>query len=140
MPENPKALIVAIHGLRGDNFESWTHRSKKQEMLWLRDLLPKESSTKDCAIYTFGWDADIQTQSVGTLHDVADRFLEALLNLNQVRNLDVAPERGVLVGHLSADFGRRRRNSRLQSYLFATVSGVSWPKWCEFLIIARFVR
>lgn len=47
--------MVAVHGLGGDSFSTWTDGSSN--ILWLRDLLPKSSYFANCRIFTFGYDA-----------------------------------------------------------------------------------
>ncbi|KAF4627331.1 hypothetical protein G7Y89_g10820 [Cudoniella acicularis] len=50
-----KSPIVAVHGLGGDSFSTWTDTSSG--CLWLRDLLPQVQSLKTARIMTFGYDA-----------------------------------------------------------------------------------
>ncbi|PVH84639.1 hypothetical protein DL98DRAFT_512067 [Cadophora sp. DSE1049] len=47
--------IVAVHGLGGDSFSTWT--DKASGCLWLRDLLPQQEALKGARIMTFGYDA-----------------------------------------------------------------------------------
>lgn len=43
--------IIAVHGLGGDSYKTWTHRSTGK--LWLRDFLP--GFLPGCRVYTFGY-------------------------------------------------------------------------------------
>ncbi|KAG0645259.1 hypothetical protein D0Z07_8821 [Hyphodiscus hymeniophilus] len=47
--------IIAIHGLSGDSFTTWTHKNK---ILWLRDLLPYDLKdvSSSARIMTYGYD------------------------------------------------------------------------------------
>lgn len=47
--------IVAVHGLGGDAFDTWTASSTKK--LWLYDFLPDSIYGKNARISTFGYDA-----------------------------------------------------------------------------------
>ncbi|KAI1660852.1 hypothetical protein F4813DRAFT_386262 [Daldinia decipiens] len=46
--------IIAVHGLHGDAFTTWTHPNGK---MWLRDFLP--SFLPGCRIYTYGYPSQI---------------------------------------------------------------------------------
>ncbi|KAF4986754.1 hypothetical protein FDECE_15788 [Fusarium decemcellulare] len=64
--------IVAVHGLGGDSFKTWTASNKK---LWLRDFLPEQlkdppddfktspDDTKVARVMTFGYDAGMFTKA-----------------------------------------------------------------------------
>lgn len=45
--------LVAVHGLNGDAFETWTHKESK--VMWLRDLLPEE--LPNVRIMTYGYNS-----------------------------------------------------------------------------------
>jgi hypothetical protein len=66
--------IVAIHGIGGDAYKTWTHENGT---LWLRDLLPK--SIKGARIFSFGYDAEVVlTKSQAELDDFARSLLNKL--------------------------------------------------------------
>ncbi|KAH8588043.1 hypothetical protein B0O99DRAFT_377762 [Bisporella sp. PMI_857] len=54
--------IVAIHGLGGDSFKTWTEGNPRSGILWLSDLLPddlgKEANAR-ARIMTFGYNANL---------------------------------------------------------------------------------
>lgn len=60
MPGNQHAIeqypvdIIAVHGLHGDAFTTWTHQNGK---MWIRDFLP--SFLPGCRTYTYGYPAKI---------------------------------------------------------------------------------
>lgn len=47
--------IIAVHGLGGDAYKTWTHQSTGK--LWLRDFLP--SYLPGCRVYTFGYPSKV---------------------------------------------------------------------------------
>jgi hypothetical protein len=66
--------IIAIHGLGGTLYETWTHENG---VLWLRDIVPKELS--GVRVYTFGYDSGFAfSKGTGTLHDFSKSLLEAI--------------------------------------------------------------
>ncbi|KAH7175932.1 Alpha/Beta hydrolase protein [Dactylonectria macrodidyma] len=50
-PETYPVDIIAVHGLNGDAYSTWTHSSTG--VLWLRDFLP--SFLPGCRVYTYGY-------------------------------------------------------------------------------------
>lgn len=47
--------IIAVHGLQGDSYKTWT--DSESGKLWLRDLLPLSQGFGNARIMTFGYDA-----------------------------------------------------------------------------------
>jgi hypothetical protein len=71
---NSLSSIVAVHGLGGHPFKTWTDGSK----LWLRDFLP--SRLPQARIFTFGYDSRIAfSGSASEIKDFARQLLEALI-------------------------------------------------------------
>ncbi|KAE8454609.1 hypothetical protein EG329_000232 [Mollisiaceae sp. DMI_Dod_QoI] len=71
--------IVAIHGLQGHAYDTWTHH--RTDKLWLRDFLPKE--LPGARIFTFGYPAEVAlTLAKGKLKDFARSLLQGL---NRIR-------------------------------------------------------
>ena len=67
-----KSSIVAVHGLGGGTFSTWTHPETKT--LWLRDLLP--STMKHSRIMSYGYDAAVyKSQSTLRILDHAEDLL-----------------------------------------------------------------
>ena len=77
--------VVAIHGLGGDAFKTWTHENGK---LWLRDFLLDD--LPGARIFTYGYDSGFAfSNETSTLRDYARTLLEDLRSkrrLAQVRN------------------------------------------------------
>jgi hypothetical protein len=68
------ADIIAIHGLGGTAYKTWTHSNGK---LWLRDFAPNEFP--GARIYTFGYDSGVAfSRGAGSLNDFARSFLGAI--------------------------------------------------------------
>lgn len=55
-PERFPVDIIAVHGLNGDAYKTWTHRSTGK--LWLRDFLP--AFLPGCRVYTFGYPSKLK--------------------------------------------------------------------------------
>nr|KMM72098.1 hypothetical protein CPAG_08397 [Coccidioides posadasii RMSCC 3488] len=69
--------LVAIHGLNGDAFGSWTH--KESGVLWLRDLLPKE--LPNIRIMTYGYNARLHNfAGHQDLRNIAMKLLSELVD------------------------------------------------------------
>ena len=65
--------IVAVHGLMGDPFKSWTAGGK----LWLRDFLPKQLPS--ARIFSYGYDSRVAlSQSIAEVDDYARTLLDFL--------------------------------------------------------------
>lgn len=72
--EEHQVDIVAVHGLGGDPYKTWTHENGT---LWLRDIAGKQ--LPGVRIYTFGYDSAFAfSQGTGNVRDFARSLLEAL--------------------------------------------------------------
>ncbi|KAK3387786.1 hypothetical protein B0H63DRAFT_559240 [Podospora didyma] len=68
----PSVDIVAIHGLGGDAYRTWTGDNDK---LWLRDFLP--SRLRDARIFTYGYDSVVAfSKSSAEVDDFARDLLQ----------------------------------------------------------------
>jgi hypothetical protein len=68
--------IVAIHGLGGDAYRTWTHPKSKK--LWLRDFLPQDFP--GARTFSFGYSAEVFfSRSTGTIDQYARSLLEGLV-------------------------------------------------------------
>jgi ankyrin repeat domain-containing protein 50 len=66
--------IVALHGINGDAYNTWTHRNGK---LWLRDFLAQQ--LPGARIFTFGYPSEVALNlATGRLGDYARSLLEEL--------------------------------------------------------------
>jgi hypothetical protein len=66
--------IVALHGITGDAYDTWTHENGT---FWLRDFLPKEFP--GARIFSFGYPAEVFcTLGTGDLDSFARSLLEDL--------------------------------------------------------------
>jgi hypothetical protein len=67
--------IVAVHGLNGDAFKSWTDQDGH---MWLRDSLP--AHVPNARIMAYGYDAAVRpSQTLMHLHDFAQDLLDRLV-------------------------------------------------------------
>ncbi len=66
--------IVAVHGITGDAYNTWTHQNGT---LWLRDLIPKD--VPGVRVFSYGYPAEVFcTFGTGTLDTFARSLLEGL--------------------------------------------------------------
>jgi hypothetical protein len=66
--------IVALHGINGDAYDTWTHRNGK---LWLRDFLAPQ--LPGARVFSFGYRSEVAfTLATGQLGDFARSLLEQL--------------------------------------------------------------
>ncbi|KAL2041461.1 hypothetical protein N7G274_005843 [Stereocaulon virgatum] len=71
--------IVAIHGLNGDAYETWTHH--RSQKLWLRDMLPQDMP--GARVYTYSYPSQLLfSRSTATISDYA---MKLLAYLNSIR-------------------------------------------------------
>ncbi|KAF8536785.1 hypothetical protein BDD12DRAFT_849502, partial [Trichophaea hybrida] len=75
--------IVAVHGLKGDAYKTWTvpaTEQRKKEVFWLRDLLPAE--VPNARILTYGYDSDpgkvFESASTNMVHHHATTLVSEL--------------------------------------------------------------
>jgi hypothetical protein len=88
--------IVAVHGLLGDCFESWTSESPTgTKTLWLNDLLlPKLPNTR---VMTYGYNAALVSPSVAGVRENARMLLSRLRDLEEFQDSVHIPL--VFIGH-----------------------------------------
>ena len=72
---NVHSSVVAVHGLCGDPYETWTEEASKK--LWLKDFLP--SQVPNTRIMSFGYDSLVAfSKSEIEIRDVAVDLLNRL--------------------------------------------------------------
>jgi hypothetical protein len=86
--------IVAVHGLGGDSFSTWTDKGSK--CLWLRDILPQVKSFNQVRIMTFGYDArsfirPFQESSTARTFTFAEAILFDLFNARSTPEVGFIP-------------------------------------------------
>ena len=78
---------MAVHGLGGDAFTTWTH--PKSKAFWLKDFLPQQ--IPDARIMTFGYNAAAAFgQSTAEIIDHAKSLLASLVDMrvmSEVRHI-----------------------------------------------------
>ena len=78
-----KVDIVAIHGINGHPFKTWTHGDGA---CWIRDFLP--GHLPGARIFTFGYESKVAfTLSTGGLGDFARSLLVALTGTRKSREV-----------------------------------------------------
>ncbi|KAM0247349.1 hypothetical protein ACHAQJ_009883 [Trichoderma viride] len=81
--------IIAVHGLNGYAYSTWTH--KPDGTLWLRDLLP--SILPGCRVYTYSYPSKIFSESFARVHDFARGLLV------DIRDLQVGSQMALVLAH-----------------------------------------
>jgi hypothetical protein len=81
-PCNSDLDIVAVHGLGGDFFKTWTKSSNiegEKDICWLSQLLPID--LPKARIYSFGYESrPAFSRSVATIREFAKQLLQSLLD------------------------------------------------------------
>lgn len=86
--------IIAVHGLNGDCFKTWTNTKSKK--FWLRDFLPQDLPR--ARVMTFGYDAAVAfSNSVSGIEDHARDLLRCLVEKRKDSNIIKRPL--IFVGH-----------------------------------------
>ena len=76
--------IVAIHGLGGDPFKTWTEGDR----LWLRDFVP--TTLPQARIMTFGYNSGVAfTGTLSGISDFARQLLESLRRKRGIHGSEV---------------------------------------------------
>jgi triacylglycerol esterase/lipase EstA (alpha/beta hydrolase family) len=72
--------IVAVHGIMGDAYTTWTHSNGH---FWLRDSLPEE--VPGARIFSYGYPANVfLSLEKGRIHDHAITLLEDLRDMRKI--------------------------------------------------------
>lgn len=78
--------LVAIHGLNGHAFDTWTH--KKSKVMWLKDLLPE--LVPNIRIMTYGYNARfLNFAAQQDLRSITKKLLTELVDLRQSEEVRV---------------------------------------------------
>jgi ankyrin repeat domain-containing protein 50 len=73
--------IIAVHGLNGDAYKTWTHENG---VLWLRDLLP--GLLPGCQVFTYGYPSQVAfSTSFARVQDYARQLLSSLRDVQEER-------------------------------------------------------
>ncbi|KAG9234012.1 ankyrin repeat-containing domain protein [Amylocarpus encephaloides] len=76
--------IIALHGINGKAFKTWTYVGKQgKETFWLRDFLPVEFP--GARVYTYGYNAKILSMGTGTLESFSRTLLELIMDKRRTR-------------------------------------------------------
>ncbi|OIW34693.1 hypothetical protein CONLIGDRAFT_658495 [Coniochaeta ligniaria NRRL 30616] len=79
--------IIAVHGLNGDAYTTWTHGNGT---LWLRDLLPKV--LPGCRVYTYGYPSQVAfSTSFAEVQEYSRRLLSSIRDVQEDRDQGIRP-------------------------------------------------
>ena len=85
--------IIAVHGLGGDAYRTWTHADGNVWLAQLHDRLP------GARIYTFGYDSGFAfSRGTGTIEEFARSLLAHIMtvrNTDEVRYVSKLPSPGI---------------------------------------------
>lgn len=74
--ENYLLDIIAVHGITGDAYDTWTHKNGN---LWLRDFIPEDFP--GARVFSFGYNANVFcSRSKGNVESFARSLLGGLIN------------------------------------------------------------
>ena len=86
--------LVAIHGLNGDAFATWTHR--KTGNLWLRDMIP--SMLPATRVLTYGYNAKFfNFTSTQDLYSISSKLLSELADVRKTDEVFPARSRNLSI-------------------------------------------
>ena len=80
-PQSPTADLIFIHGLNGHRSTTWTNSSGELWLRWFSNRLP------DVRMWTYGYNADVNSGSRDALDLHATKFLKEILRCRSVRIL-----------------------------------------------------
>ena len=87
------ADIIAVTGLAGHAFGSWSHTD---EHMWLRDYLPRHA--ENARILTYGYSSALSSScEVSILHDYTKKFLQGLFDMREEAECESRPI--IFIGH-----------------------------------------
>ncbi|KAF6228261.1 hypothetical protein HO133_007991 [Letharia lupina] len=93
--DDPVVDIVAVHGLNGDPFRTWT--TGGSEKMWLKDLDLLPSNLKNSRILTYGYDANVTAMFGKTSSDRILQHAHTLIaQLVADRELEDATQRPII--------------------------------------------
>jgi len=73
--------VIAVHGLNGDAFTTWTHENG---ILWLRDLLP--TALPGSRVFTYGYPSQVVfSSSFAQVKEYARRLLSSVRDVQDER-------------------------------------------------------
>ncbi|KAK0611365.1 Alpha/Beta hydrolase protein [Immersiella caudata] len=85
--------IIAVHGLNGDAYTTWTH---KNGVLWLQDLLP--DLLPGCRVFTFGYPSQVVfSTSFAQVQEYARQLLSSLRDVQE--HSDKRPRSIIFICH-----------------------------------------
>lgn len=116
--------IVAVHGLGGHPFRTWTH---KNQCCWPRDLLSVD--IPDARIMTFGYDANVIGSSINTFKDSAQLLLQHLL-LKRDPELVCVSSMNMLKKNLVLSFNPKIPSSRPILFICHSLGGLVTKQVC----------
>ncbi|KAH6673367.1 hypothetical protein B0J14DRAFT_540799 [Halenospora varia] len=83
--------IVAVHGLFGQGFDSWTGG---KEQIWLKDMLPRK--LPDARIMAFAYDHNSTTRKSFSASSISEIALDLLDSLGSKRTTEKDQERPII--------------------------------------------
>ncbi|EFW20428.1 hypothetical protein D8B26_003189 [Coccidioides posadasii str. Silveira] len=93
--QDPQVDVVFVHGLNGSAYATWA--TKKSDIFWPADLLPRTLPSQQLRILTYGYDANVSAFMDGTSKDKIHNHAEHLAaHLFANRNLNGAVDRPIV--------------------------------------------
>ncbi|KAI9813330.1 MAG: hypothetical protein M1832_006345 [Thelocarpon impressellum] len=80
-PSGSMVDVVAVHGLGGDIYGTWTHPAS--DKLWLKDFLPAQMERSKPRVMAFGYDANVRSRNIMIIMGFAENLLAGLRTLRR---------------------------------------------------------
>lgn len=77
------ADLVFVHGLGGGSRSTWT-KDSDASLFWPQEWLQADAGFRDIRVHSFGYNSDLEKQSILNIHDFARALLGSLLDCPRI--------------------------------------------------------
>lgn len=77
------ADLVFVHGLGGGSRSTWT-KDSDASLFWPQEWLQKDAGFRDVRVHSFGYNSDLEKQSILNIHDFARALLGSRLDCPRI--------------------------------------------------------
>ncbi|KAI9462629.1 hypothetical protein F5148DRAFT_218521 [Russula earlei] len=124
---NNKLDIIAIHGLNGHAFNSWT----VDDVIWLRDLLPEQ--VPDARVLLSGYNVNlVEDTTMSRIKEHARLFIKSLQGLEEIM-------RGLIISQLLLFVQLSPPAETLRYFVCHSLGGLVLKQVCRRIEVARIL-